>query len=276
MLQQFQKTVALLMAFCLICVQANFVLAAEEVLDTQASEDIETETEDEGGIDSPELLNTTDEDLVMEITTSDPTKGDVVIDPLNDPFQNIAGLQGEYTVSEFTGELNYNYPIYVPPGRNGLQPNLSLKYSNIAKNTNSNVGFGWELEIPKIERYTRKGVEHLYSDNNFTSPFAGNNGVIFPENTDSNGFGSYLPKVQSGEFTHEFLSDESWLVVDSAGTQYSFGESSEARIDNDDGSLVHTWFLTTVEDTNGNTIEYEYRKSQGNVYLKRIANMFNY
>ena len=54
-------------------------------------------------------------------------------------------------VSEFSGAATYSYPIEVPPGRGGLQPNLALSYSSrsldgaIRSVSQGNVASGWSI-----------------------------------------------------------------------------------------------------------------------------------
>ncbi len=187
-----------------------------------------------------------------------------------DPLKNIAGVQGEYSVSEFTGDVQYSYPLFMPPGRNGSSPSVTLSYSASNKEGNSELGTGWNLDLPKIERYSRTGVENLYANNNFLSPFAGGNGELSIDSIDANGHGTYIPKIQTGAVYHEFKADNTWEITDAAGVVYRFGTVSDAREQSDDGGRMYTWYLTEIEDTNGNKMIYEYTKSQGSVYLKRI------
>src|SRR5437899_10444051 len=55
-----------------------------------------------------------------------------------------------------TGTGNFTVPIALPPGRNGLQPELSLVYSRRSCNRPS--GLGWSLSVPGGTRRTSKGV----------------------------------------------------------------------------------------------------------------------
>jgi hypothetical protein len=61
-------------------------------------------------------------------------------------------------VSNFSGAATYNYPIEVPPGRNGLQPNLALSYNSrsidglIHSPTHGDVATGWSMEDISIIR----------------------------------------------------------------------------------------------------------------------------
>lgn len=61
----------------------------------------------------------------------------------------VGRLQGEASVSG--GAATYDIPIKVPPGRAGMEPNVSLTYSSRAGN--GIAGMGWSLEAaPRIRR----------------------------------------------------------------------------------------------------------------------------
>jgi Glycine-rich domain/Salmonella virulence plasmid 65kDa B protein/FG-GAP-like repeat len=63
-----------------------------------------------------------------------------------------------------TGAFTQTVPLDIPPGRNGMQPELSLNYSS--QNTADGiVGYGWTLSIPYIERINKTGTQDLYGDN---------------------------------------------------------------------------------------------------------------
>ena len=193
------------------------------------------------------------------------------------PFKKLKTLNsGDYNINEFNGELNYSYPVFFPAGRNNFTPSLSLAYSNSYKNVHSVLGLGWSLNIPKIERFSRTGIDDLYhftansARQKFRSPFAGGNGELLEKNVDGLRHGTYIPKVQNEKFHHEFLSDNTWKAIDSKGVTYIFGKNSISREQSENSMRIHTWFLSKIIDNDGNEITYEYIKSQGNVYLKRI------
>jgi hypothetical protein len=213
-----------------------------------------------------------------EMMTQTLEAGDETATPLKprvaDPLKQVADVTGEHTVNEFSGNFEYSYPLPLPEGRNGLTPDVSLTYNSSDRDINSPVGYGWSLNIPKIERFTRGGIDTLYipySEFNFTSPFAGGNGELVADSIDSYyGYGSYAPKVVTGQFQHEYLADNSWRVTDGKGTVYRFGTSAAERIQNESGSRVSSWYLTSVTDLNGNGITYEYKKAGNNLYPSRI------
>lgn len=67
------------------------------------------------------------------------------LDPENDTLEGeiyFGAVTGEQSVGE-DGSFNYRIPIEVPPGINGIQPDLALTYNSNRKN--GLVGFGWAL-----------------------------------------------------------------------------------------------------------------------------------
>src|SRR5882672_834942 len=63
---------------------------------------------------------------------------------------------GSQSVSLYTGAFTYAYPIAVPPGRKGIQPDLKLIYNSQANN--GWLGIGWDLSLGSIQRSTKNGL----------------------------------------------------------------------------------------------------------------------
>jgi hypothetical protein len=59
------------------------------------------------------------------------------------------------------GTANLSYPLEIPAGRNGMQPNLALTYNS--GGGNSWLGVGWDISIPAITVETRWGVPRYNS-----------------------------------------------------------------------------------------------------------------
>ncbi len=59
------------------------------------------------------------------------------------------------------GSMTHVVPLELPPGSVGATPSLALAYNSM--NGSGEVGMGWELPIPHIERFTLRGVPR-YSD----------------------------------------------------------------------------------------------------------------
>src|SRR5258707_9134058 len=72
-----------------------------------------------------------------------------------------------------SGAFTQRVPLDIPPGRNGLQPDVSLQY-NSQNTSDSIVGYGWSLSIPYIQRLNKTGSQDLYGGNAyFTSSIDG-------------------------------------------------------------------------------------------------------
>ncbi|MBT4210076.1 MAG: hypothetical protein HOE19_04155 [Candidatus Komeilibacteria bacterium] len=165
-----------------------------------------------------------------------------------------------------TGAFNYAYPIEVPVGRNGLQPDLQLTYNNQNSDNQNLFGYGWSINIPYIERINKKGIDKIYSDPYFNSSLTGELVSI-----DANG--GHSSKVDNGEFfDYEYASStDTWIVKDKQGTVYTFGATINSRQDDlGDPTKVFKWMLEEIRDTNDNFIRYEYYKDNGQIYPYKI------
>jgi hypothetical protein len=76
-------------------------------------------------------------------------------------------------VDSSSGAFTQQMPLDIPPGRNGLQPDITLDY-NSQRTQDSIVGYGWNVSIPYIQRLNKTGSQNLYSTNSyFTSSIDG-------------------------------------------------------------------------------------------------------
>ena len=75
--------------------------------------------------------------------------------------------------NQFDGSLVYQYPLTIPPGRSGLQPEASLTYRSNNAHPTDIFGYGWDFSIPSIERLNKRGIENIYGDGYFTSSLDG-------------------------------------------------------------------------------------------------------
>jgi len=164
------------------------------------------------------------------------------------------------SVDSVSGAFNYEYKIAVPPGRNGMEPNLSLGYTSSRGLGEPTIfGLGWDVSIPSIERINKKGTNKLYTDDYFASSLSGELVKI--------GSDTYRAKVETGDFLIYKKLSEGWLVTDKEGNQYKFGQSAGTRQDNPtDSSKIFKWMLEEVRDTNNNFVSYTYYKDEGQIY----------
>jgi len=67
-----------------------------------------------------------------------------------------------------SGAYTQKVSLDIPPGRSGLQPDISLQY-NSQQTSDSIVGYGWSLPIPYVQRLNKTGTQDFY--NSATSYF---------------------------------------------------------------------------------------------------------
>lgn len=190
-----------------------------------------------------------------------------------------------------SGSASISYPINVPPGRNGLQPNLSLNYNS--EGGSSRLGHGWVLPLSSVTIDTRWGSpvfdpnkeselynldgDQLIYDNKFlphrhseaTTP-----GVfLVPENEDRSPNrlfyqrkgGSFARIERVGSSPTSYF----WKVTSTNGTVTEYGANSSERIGNDNGNIVE-WAVSKITDIHGNFMLFEYETIKGVIYLKKI------
>jgi hypothetical protein len=82
-------------------------------------------------------------------------------------------------VDSATGAFSQHVVLDIPPGRNGLQPNLALDY-NSQRTQDSIVGYGWQLSIPYVQRLNKTGSQNLYGSSTpyYTSSLEGELAII--------------------------------------------------------------------------------------------------
>jgi hypothetical protein len=142
--------------------------------------------------------------------------------------------------------------LNIPPGRNGLTPDLALEY-NSQQLEDGIVGYGWSLSIPYIERINKTGSENLYIDNYFSSSFGGE--------LASTSATEYRHRFEDGRFIKYTFANNAWTAYDKNGTRYLFGSSTTTQqFATTSPSNVYRWMLEEVRDTNDNFIRYVTRR----------------
>jgi len=197
---------------------------------------------------------------------------------------SLAEIQRPYTpaltagVDDFRGSAHLDYPIVVPPGRKGLTPKLSLKYTSLG--TNSWVGVGWDLSAGYIQRRgARRGVPKY--DSTQTNPtdifeLSLNGGP--PQDLVKIGTDEYRLKIE-GPFRRIKYYSNYWEVTDKTGVKMRFGYMADSKIGKvkNPASLDETyrWLLDRIEDPNANYMELAYWRDQDTsntfqVYLQEV------
>lgn len=219
------------------------------------------------------------------------------------PVANLNLMQAPAAVQ--TGEGNASFPIQLPAGRQGMQPQLGLSYNS--DGGSSWVGYGWNISLPSVSVETRWGVP-LFDDQKETEIYTLNGQqLMYPEEympnrhkikdgfydtslkdrTDGVTFfyerklGSFSKIERHGSGPGEYY----WKVTTADGTKYWYGHNpyniSDTNLKNEKG--ISYWPLMLTEDIHGNNVIYEYDLLEGsenfpgnlnqgkNLYISRIV-----
>ena len=253
-----------------------------------ATEDTENKTKsvDENPGKEPEAKNQEDENKDPEEEPENKT-ADGDINPPDDMESKISNAAVENALAKltkpnkfkprgklasdlFTGAANYTYTIESPPGRNGLQPSVSLSYSSSGvKGVAGIVGVGWNLNLSYVQRnvnYTYRDTE--IADDKFELYLFGSKIDLVPDNP-ANLTGRYRGENQPSIYVeaNDNNSDnkiDQWTVKQPDGTKLFFGVvgSEDCRITNNFQNRDYTsrWYLKKIQDTQQtpNEIYYNY------------------
>lgn len=172
-----------------------------------------------------------------------------------------------------SGTGNFSVPIALPPGRNGLQPQLSIVYST--GNGNGPFGAGWGLSIPGVMRKTAKGLPR-YRDR-ATDPedldtfvLSGAEDLVPVEQ--ASGLTRYQPRTEGlfARIEHHYgEGNDYWKVwskdglISFYGTPRSEGspdtwQDQTVIADPTDLTKIYAWSLSRTVDPFGNQIVYKY------------------
>lgn len=169
-------------------------------------------------------------------------------------------LAGSSTVvpSLFTGTFTHSIPIEVPPGRNGMQPNLALTYQSTAGN--GWLGVGWDLEVGSIQRSSKYGID--YDADVYVFQTSGT-AVDLVKVADH----EYRAKIEGSFFRFRRLlgadGRDYWEVTTPRGLTNLYGQTDGSReFEKDDQAHIRKWCIDKVEDTNGNFMTFIYWKGQ--------------
>ncbi len=172
----------------------------------------------------------------------------------------------------FTGGASYRYPIKVPPGTGKATPNLELSYSSLSKN--GPYGWGWSLNLPRIERSTRFGPPtYDWTEDEFEI----DGELLVRDPHTPNRF--YRRDYDFSRIIYHPPPVDTWEVTQPDGTVQTFGSTAEnARIPV--GFTVFAWGLDKVVDPQGNAYKIGYMQTFDGaqvteIYPERIRYSFN-
>ncbi|MEW6527694.1 MAG: toxin TcdB middle/N-terminal domain-containing protein, partial [Spirochaetota bacterium] len=149
-----------------------------------------------------------------------------------------------------TGDAGVRFPITIPKGRAGMQPQLELTYSQ--QGGSGPFGLGWNMRISSISIDTKWGAARYDG----TDVYVLDGSQLVP--VDNNG--NYRTRIEGG-FARIVKQGNQWIVTHKNGVQYIYGETDTARLSS--GGKIAQWFLEWMIDPNGNCVHYTYAKVTG-------------
>jgi RHS repeat-associated protein len=172
--------------------------------------------------------------------------------------------RGSGRVSAHHGAYNYRYDFPLPPGRNGMAPNLALVYSS--QGGRSYLGEGWSWNIPYIERSTKYGLPSYIDVGDGADQFDyhDENGAVHHlipvEHQGDHVYYRYMSESEFSWFKYN-TSTKIWTVLRKDGHILQFGSrySGAATYAHERGYTA--WYLNEDLDKTGNTIKYTYNDS---------------
>lgn len=189
--------------------------------------------------------------------------------PVTEPATEsaVGALDGSFGVSD-RGTANYTIPIVVPPGRDGMEPDLSLHYSG--GQANGSVGVGWSVDglssiarCPKIaatedwpapvqydlsDRFCMDGKRLVLT--------SGQYGVV------NSTYRTEIDSLDRVELLASPIDAQPFFKVKKKnGRILSYGLAANSRIYREVAKqIVRVWGLSRIQDRVGNIINFEYGK----------------
>ena len=214
------------------------------------------------------------------------------------PMQGIPMIEAPTVNNKGTAELTY--PIELPKGRQGMQPNIDLHYSSAG--SNGVAGVGWNIFFPAITIDTRWGVPR-YDPQYESEQYLVNGAAVLFRKEDGTAitlpyqYNSYIPRQK--DYIQFYARDTKnqdrivrvgtnptdywWAVTDKNGitTYYGRDASDPSRIDESsvirtDSNCIAYWAATMRVDVYGNYILYNNIKDGNNIYVSSIDYTGNY
>ncbi len=167
------------------------------------------------------------------------------------------------------GGASMDFPLKLPNGRQGMQPGLSIQYSN--EGGNGWLGLGWNLSTPSIGIDSRWGVPRFDPANETETYTIGGEqlapivykSTLKPRTAEK----QFHPRVE-GNFDKIIRHGDAptnywWEVTNKSGTRSFYGGSASGGVNDSavlkdaSGNITH-WALVETRDLNDNFVRYQY------------------
>lgn len=189
---------------------------------------------------------------------------------------------GNTNVSSDIGQLGNataNIPIYCPPGRQGIKPQLSLSFNSqasigiLGKGWNitgmsviSRSGSNWHLDNGAQETVKLDATDKLTFDGQRLLLVQGSTNSFF---TNGNIFRTEID--QFVKVTYKNTGGNEYFEVDTKdGGKAFYGYSADSKHKPVSSNNILSWYITKSYDRNGNFMEYIYDNTNGEILLKQI------
>lgn len=186
------------------------------------------------------------------------------------------------------GLASLQYPLQMPPARNGMQPQLAVVYNS---DMGSGIlGKGWDVPTSSIivdtrwgvprylankesETYLLDGMMLCTSDAN-AHMHVGHRGEMLSRNT--SGTRLFVPRREK-EFSRIERKGTTpgtyyWEVTDNRGTKYTYGATADSRLagvvtdaNNQTRNVIAEWRLCRIEELHGDYVTFHYTEVQESV-----------
>lgn len=174
---------------------------------------------------------------------------------------SLEGLGESFEPDLSTGTASYPVELQVPPGVNGLQPELRLTYSGGKGATL--FGMAWSLNIPYMQRQTDAGFP-TYDDEQDTFIYSSAEELV------SMGDGRFRFENENEFMRFTQLAEGGWTANTPDGRMMYFGTTEESTVVYD-ALGIFRWHLERVIDVHGNQISYSYEAHGNYKYIKQIT-----
>lgn len=197
----------------------------------------------------------------------------------NEQFNDaIAGYTaGQFNVTD-AGTATYSIPIIVPPGTAGMQPTLSLSYSN--QGGNGLIGLGWSVQgVSVISRSKRTlaqddEIKGVNLDGTDTYSLDGERLVLVGGDYGADG-SEYRTEqnmhLKIEAYGHVNGSPEKFRVWTKSGLIMEYGYTEDSKIEAQGSSSILFWYVTRIIDTKGNYIAFSYFEDNTSGEYRPIA-----
>lgn len=202
--------------------------------------------------------------------------------PAHDKNLPVGTLDGVSNV-DLNGAANYSVKLDIPPGTNGMIPEVSVQYNS--NGGDNQLGLGWSIggiSVIKRENHAifcdnfTKSFDPLWV--NYWSSVAGNpvaplylDGVkLVPDLNTNNTF--FLENDNFSRITYD-ASVDFFLVETKSGVKMEYGRNTATNKSLQKivgGTKDYAWYLNKVYDNYGNYVEYFYHNLNNEMAIKEI------